>query len=126
MPLIRYEITDRLTKAKAPCPCGANFVTIKAVEGRMDDEFIYELGNKKIFVDPHIIRSALLIQTIIAEYQVYQPKNGIRVNTISLGYINSSKLIHNIEQKLIKLGLSSPVIEINEVSTLGVTLIQAS
>jgi putative adenylate-forming enzyme len=40
VPLIRYEMTDRLTLATQPCPCGLPFGLVAAIEGRTDDALI--------------------------------------------------------------------------------------
>jgi len=37
MPLIRYEMTDRVRLATRPCPCGLPFQLIDSIEGRTDD-----------------------------------------------------------------------------------------
>jgi phenylacetate-coenzyme A ligase PaaK-like adenylate-forming protein len=37
LPLIRYELTDRVRLATKPCPCGRPFRLLAAVEGRTDD-----------------------------------------------------------------------------------------
>jgi phenylacetate-CoA ligase len=36
-PLIRFEVTDVMTFADDPCPCGRNLTRVKSVEGRSDD-----------------------------------------------------------------------------------------
>ena len=37
LPLIRYEMTDRVTLATRTCPCGRPFRLLEAIEGRTDD-----------------------------------------------------------------------------------------
>ena len=37
LPLIRYELTDRLRLSTRPCPCELPFRLVEAVEGRTDD-----------------------------------------------------------------------------------------
>lgn len=37
IPLIRYEMTDRVRLAPQPCPCGLPFRLIDSIEGRADD-----------------------------------------------------------------------------------------
>jgi len=46
MPLIRYEITDELPLAKAPCSCGLAVLNVADVQGRTDDLFEYAGGVK--------------------------------------------------------------------------------
>ena len=117
LPLIRYEITDRLQKDGEKCPCGAIYSTINSVEGRLDDEFIY--GN--IRVDPHIIRSELVREPSILEYQVYQIDNGINIDAITNNNFNDDLkkvLVKNIKLSLEKVGLSSPKVNIKKVEVL--------
>ncbi|MCK2215252.1 hypothetical protein MF672_015860 [Actinomadura sp. ATCC 31491] len=37
LPLIRYEMTDRVRLAAGPCPCGRPFRLLRSIEGRTDD-----------------------------------------------------------------------------------------
>ncbi|HEU4699172.1 MAG TPA: hypothetical protein VFS40_08330 [Gemmatimonadales bacterium] len=37
MPLVRYRLGDLVTRGESPCPCGAPFASIRAVEGRIAD-----------------------------------------------------------------------------------------
>ncbi len=40
IPLIRYEMTDRLRLAKEPCPCGRPFRLVESIEGRTEDALV--------------------------------------------------------------------------------------
>ncbi len=40
IPLIRYEMTDRVQLATEPCPCGLPFRLVNAIEGRTDDVLV--------------------------------------------------------------------------------------
>jgi phenylacetate-CoA ligase len=44
-PLIRYEISDRVTKGKNVCDCGVSYSTIKSVHGRSMDFFTLPDGS---------------------------------------------------------------------------------
>jgi phenylacetate-coenzyme A ligase PaaK-like adenylate-forming protein len=37
LPLIRYEISDRVRLATDPCPCGLPFAKVSSVDGRVED-----------------------------------------------------------------------------------------
>jgi len=41
LPLVRYEVSDRVTLADGPCPCGRPGPRIAAVEGRIEDVLHY-------------------------------------------------------------------------------------
>ena len=42
LPLIRYEITDEVTIAAEPCPCGSAHRCVSDIQGRLDDAFVYD------------------------------------------------------------------------------------
>lgn len=44
MPFIRFAMHDIATRGPTPCPCGAPFATIRAVEGRLDDLLVMPDG----------------------------------------------------------------------------------
>jgi phenylacetate-CoA ligase len=54
MPLIRYEVGDRVTLADpaAACPCGRTLPILKSVEGRNDDTIITPNGRRVGRLDP--------------------------------------------------------------------------
>ena len=67
-PLVRYELTDGFT-SQTSAPGG----WLRAsVEGRADDAFHYA----SVAVHPHVIRSALVSQAAVREYQVRQTERG--------------------------------------------------
>jgi putative adenylate-forming enzyme len=80
LPLIRYELTDRLKLATEPCPCGRPFRLVAAIEGRTDDvmELAAEGGAGTVRVHPVVFHRALdLVRA--AGWQVRQEPDAIRV-----------------------------------------------
>ena len=60
IPLIRYELTDRVRLAPEPCPCGRTFRVIAAIEGRTDDVLVLRgRDGKPISVHPIVFIHAL-------------------------------------------------------------------
>lgn len=65
LPLIRYELTDRLRtfteeEATAPCPCGRCFRRIAGVEGRTDDVLrLSKDDGELVFVHPVVFHRVL-------------------------------------------------------------------
>lgn len=57
MPFIRYVLGDNVVVGETPCPCGAPFATIRAVEGRAIDYF--PLANGRL-VHPYALVLAAL------------------------------------------------------------------
>ena len=77
LPLIRYEITDRVRVIDEPCPCGCTFTRIDDIEGRLDHVFTYADGT---VVHPHVFRSPLSQVPEVVEYQVRQTATGADVD----------------------------------------------
>jgi phenylacetate-coenzyme A ligase PaaK-like adenylate-forming protein len=72
-PLIRYEVSDLVTMAKGPCPCGSPFRLIRRLSGR--DEDILSLPGvqgRAVAVAPAHFRLALEGFDRIVEYQVVE------------------------------------------------------
>ena len=85
LPLIRYELTDRVRLATKPCPCGRPFRLLAAVEGRTDD-LLQLPGRDGICraVHPVVFHRALeLIDA--AGWQVRQNPDGLTVLVASPG-----------------------------------------
>lgn len=80
LPLIRYEITDRVRiSARRTCPCGRTFRLVEAVEGRTDD--VLRLPGTRgttMSIHPLVFEHAL-DGLAIAGWQVLQQERGLRV-----------------------------------------------
>ena len=85
LPLIRYELTDRLRLSTRPCPCGLPFRLVAAVEGRTDDLLsLPAQGGGRVQVHPVVFHKALdLIDA--AGWQVHQQEMGLRIIVASPG-----------------------------------------
>ena len=79
VPLIRYELTDRVRLATWSCECGRPFRLVAAIDGRTDD--LIELpatGGGSVRVHPVVFHRALdLVHG--SGWQVRQEKSGLRV-----------------------------------------------
>ena len=68
MPLIRYDVGDRmrLPAETAPCPCGRSLPVVAAIEGRKNDVLIARDGRKIFWLNPTFyglpIREAQILQ----------------------------------------------------------------
>jgi phenylacetate-CoA ligase len=79
IPLIRYEMTDRVRLAAQPCPCGLPFRLLDSIEGRADD--VLDLptpGGGRIRVHPVVFHQALDLLDA-AGWQIRQEDNQLRV-----------------------------------------------
>lgn len=84
MPLVRYEISDIVTLATDPCPCGLPFWRIAKIDGRREEMLVFQKrGGGTVSVHGHRLRSPLARIAGIRQYQFAQLVNGLEI-TISL------------------------------------------
>ena len=85
LPLIRYELTDRLRLSTRPCPCGLPFRLVEAVEGRTDDLLTLpaQLGGL-VHVHPVVFHQTLDLLDA-AGWQVHQQEDGLQILIASPG-----------------------------------------
>jgi phenylacetate-CoA ligase len=73
MPFIRYALGDVAVRGPAPCPCGAPFSTIAALEGRTWDTFV--LANGRIVHPTMLMRIAADVgRGFIRQFQFVQER----------------------------------------------------
>jgi phenylacetate-CoA ligase len=79
-PLIRYALSDMVTEAAEPCPCGRPFRLLRAVEGRSDD--ILHLpgeGGGEVTVHPLALRSVMAGVANLKQYRILYDHPRLRV-----------------------------------------------
>jgi phenylacetate-coenzyme A ligase PaaK-like adenylate-forming protein len=104
-PLIRYELTDRFTRAEGSPTAGWLRASI---DGRADEVFLYG----SVTVHPHVIRSTLASQEAVREYQVRQTERGIDVACVTSGHLATATLAARLEHALCQAGLTQPHVSI--------------
>lgn len=112
LPLIRYESPDQLVFLDRACECGSNFQLIAEPKGRPEFNFTYPGG---LYVHHLVFVTPLLLQENIQEYQVCQTENGALIKVVTLGEIDRPRLVRAVEEGLAGLGMSDPVVEVEEV-----------
>lgn len=72
LPLIRYELSDRITLAPGPNPAGRPFRVISTIEGRSADTLLFPArhGNRTIAVLPFALADCLTHLPGIRQYQL--------------------------------------------------------
>jgi phenylacetate-CoA ligase len=114
MPLIRFELTDRITVLDTPCPCGSAHRLIADIEGRLDDVFVY---GDDVPIHPHVFRSVLAREAGVVEYQVRQTARGADVE--ALGTFRDPVVTgQRLESELARLGVPSPCVTVRVVPAL--------
>lgn len=114
LPLIRYELTDRVVVMDEPCPCGSQFQRIDDVQGRIEDLFDYE-GELKIHP---VVFSALSREPNVAEYQVRQTSKGAEIHVVTTTVVDAAQLSSSVEQALKGAGLTEPEVTIVQVPSI--------
>lgn len=117
MPLIRYELTDRVRLDTKPCTCGRPFRLVAAVEGRTDDVFELRGANGATArVHPVVFHEALDALHVGA-WQVRQEPDGIRVLLAGLrAPFDRVALADRIEAGLVRAGASGTHVVVEEVA----------
>jgi phenylacetate-coenzyme A ligase PaaK-like adenylate-forming protein len=106
-PLVRYELTDRFTSQTT---AQAGWL-LASVEGRADDIFHYP----SVTVHPHLIRSALVSEPAVREYQVRQTERGVDVACVADNAFDRTELAAQLEHALCQAGLAEPQVSITTV-----------
>lgn len=112
LPLINYELEDRIRFIPEPCSCGSSFPVIEEPKGRSVDDFVYP-GN--ITVHYLNFSTPLLLDGYVVEFHVMQTVNGVKINLVSNGPVKKQKIINSIRQSFTNLGLHNAQIEIVDV-----------
>ena len=78
-PLIRYEMSDSVRLAAAPCPCGRPYVLIDGIQGRAEEmlRFAGERGGE-VVVNPHVFHR-VMDGAPAAGWQIVQEADGLDV-----------------------------------------------
>ena len=79
IPLIRYEMTDRVRLAAEPCPCPLPFRLLDSIEGRTDDVLVLPaIDGRTVRVHPVVFHQVLDLLDA-AGWQVRQQERELRV-----------------------------------------------
>lgn len=78
LPLIRYDMSDRVGIGGRGCPCGRSFALLQTVEGRVEDVLVLPGRQGPVSVHPNVFHK-VLDQSTVAGWQVIQETSGLRV-----------------------------------------------
>ncbi len=111
-PLIRYELNDSFTRQPDAASHGLMRVT---VQGRPDDILCY--GQAEIH--PLTLRSILLAQPDVLDYQVRQTARGVAVQVLLESGISVAGLREQLCAALARTGLADPEVTVDAVAALS-------
>lgn len=118
-PLIRFEISDRVSWAEPPAGCPWRGQWLDPPQGRSDDIFRYG-AEGDVVVHPHLFRSALLADPAILSYQIHQTRSGadIRVIPADSTTIDTAGLSSRVSEGLRRAGVADPAVDVRVVTEL--------
>lgn len=108
-PVIRYELTDRITLLDQPCTCGSTLRRIEDIQERFDEVFEWEGGAR---AHTHLFRSALSHEPSMTDYQILQTERGVRVLLKSTEEIDPRSVASHVRASLEGIGLNDPQVQV--------------
>ena len=118
-PLIRYQLSDLVTLAAEPCPCGRPFRLLRAVDGRNDDILVM----RDVPVHPMVFRNALAAVPGLRQYRIHHKQRGSTRLTVeaALGDTTTAEQVRAaITTALAAAGVTGAQIEIHVVDWISV------
>jgi phenylacetate-coenzyme A ligase PaaK-like adenylate-forming protein len=109
LPVIRYEMSDRIQLIDEPCPCGSTLPKIADLQERIDELFHYR-GDTHVHM--HLMRSALSHEPNMIDYQILQTEDGVRVLLKAKGPIDCRAVRRRITAALADAGVARPRVEV--------------
>src|SRR5829696_7832947 len=119
LPLIRYELTDRVTLATEPCPDGLPFRLLASIEGRTDDILaLPAAAGGTIRVHPVVFHRVLDLLDA-AGWQVRQGEHDLTALIAAAGpNFNPTVTADAVRSALASAGVQPPAITIRQVDTI--------
>ena len=93
LPLIRYEMSDRVSIGGRGCPCGRSFSLLNGIEGRVEDVLLLPGSTGQVSVHPNVFH-AVLDEATIAGWQVIQEPSSLRVLLVGLAPTATTEGVH--------------------------------
>ena len=120
LPLIRYEINDRVRLAPTPCPCGRPLALIDSIQGRTEDVLIFPANaGRTITVHPHVFHQ--LMDVVPASgWQIVQADECVEVHVSGVRYgFDDAALAESFRRALAVQGVRVPPIIIRQVPAIS-------
>jgi len=116
-PLIRYEISDMVRLAQAPCPCGRTFGLIDEVQGRVEEVLVFDdVNGGRVAIDP-IFFEPLLGPIRAVAWQVVQEPDELVVRFSGLSDdVSCEQVGEMLKNSLMARGASVPVVRVLKVA----------
>lgn len=109
LPLIRYELTDRVALSPEPCRCGLPFRVLASIEGRQDDVLLLPGPDTPVAVHP-IVFHAVLDNADVTQWQVEQHHDHILLRVVpATDRLDVTGLREQLTADLLSAGTRVPV-----------------
>ncbi|MBI5514601.1 MAG: phenylacetate--CoA ligase family protein [Deltaproteobacteria bacterium] len=117
LPLVRYELTDRVRAATRACACGRTFRLLEAVEGRADDVLVLPAPDgRPVRVHPVVFEGALDLLHARA-WQVRQTARGLEVR-VAAPSVDAEVVRGRLAEALRRAGAAPVVVDVTAVPEL--------
>lgn len=122
-PILRYRISDRITFAPDPCPCGRAARLIQAIEGRREDVLTFAgTDGRPVPVHPNHFEEPIEEQAGVAAYQVVRRAAELEVRVVvrpgSDPHALAGRLTTLLDARLRGLGAVPPPVVVRPVDAL--------
>jgi len=119
VPLIRYEMTDRVRLGTRPCPCGRPFHLVEAIEGRTDDVLVLPASHGGTVPVHPVVFHQVLDLLDAAGWQVRQQETQLRVLVAApRPSFDPLAAERTVRAALTAAGASAPVVHLSVVETI--------
>ncbi len=117
LPLIRYEMSDRVRLASRPCPCGRPFALVAEIDGRREDVLrLPGVAGAPVAIHPNVVEGVLEPAPVAAwKVVVGNGKLIIRVTGPRANF-DAAKLSSDLRRALEQAGALSPSIAVEVVT----------
>jgi len=119
LPIVRYELTDRVRIATRECTCGMPFRLVEAIEGRTDDALTFtDAGGRASRVHPVVFERALDALPALG-WQVRQEEDRLRILVAGpTELFDPSEAIARVRVELEDAGVTAPRIDVEVVGSI--------
>jgi putative adenylate-forming enzyme len=116
-PLIRYEVSDRLSLFARSCSCKRPFALVEDIQGRKEDVLFFPgTAGAEVRIIPHVFHKVMDV-TPVQQWQIMQEEGGLRVlvSGVREGF-SQEALVHSLEAMLSAQGAVVPAIQVAQVA----------
>ncbi len=114
-PLIRYEVSDRLSLSSPSCSCKRPFALVEDIQGRKEDVLFFPgTAGANVRIIPHVFHQ-VMDATPVREWQIMQEEGGLRVmvSGVREGF-SQEALVYSLQAMLSAQGVVVPAIQVSQ------------